>query len=254
MRSFRYCIAILYGLFCTQAAIAGGIEPPAKNSGFYLTADIGGATFQNQHDNSSTLIAGGQAVSTNEIAGKNVISFTWGAGIGWQFSQLLRIDVTYQHLDLPLIARIFDTANSGVLTTAVATLDGRSDVYLLNGYIDLLSLFGSNGSYLRPYIGGGIGYAENKTKNTTVSVNSTPAVIGFAAPATRSDFAYQILVGANFPLTTGLRIFAQYSFLCAGKYAIGNTFATSAGNGIFTAPISFHIHSSIFSAGLTYLF
>jgi len=254
MRAFKYLIPILYGLLCTQAAIAGGIERPIKNSGFYLTASVGGATFQNQHSNSSTLLPGVQAVTTNEIAGKNVISFTWSAGIGWQFSQLFRIDLTYQYFDLPMIVRIFDTANTGPLTTATTTLDGRSDVYLLNGYIDLLSLFGSNGSHLRPYIGGGIGYAENKTKNSTLSVNSVPAIIGFIAPATRSDFAYQVLAGVNFPLTRGLRIFAQYSFLCAGKYALGNTLASSAGNGFFSAPVSFHIHSSIFSAGLTYLF
>lgn len=261
MRSliFFICTFIVLSLFFIPAlALAGGPEISLKNHGFYLTADIAGASFQKQNTSTTNVIftgagiAGG--VSDTEIADRNSLSFAWSGGFGWQFSSLFRMDVTYTYLRFPLIFHIFNTAAIGPLATTIAFSSGRTDVYLINAYLDLLSLFHQHSNAINPYIGVGLGWADNKTRNTTVAVNIVPSVNFFVSKGDRSDFSYRLIAGFTYSLTTGLRIFAQYSYLSGGKYESGTRLTSSIGDGIFTVPSKFHLHSSIFSAGLVYLF
>lgn len=242
-----------------QYAFAGGPEMPSKRNGFYLTGDVGGATFQQQHSNSSLLlniagVAVGNAVAINETDGRNAFNLTGSVGLGWQFSPLFRIDITYTYLRFPLITHNFDVATVGGEATTVLLITARSDVYLLNAYLNLASLFRRGMYSLQPYIGAGVGWANNRTNDDTVIGNTVPFLIGNVSDTHRSEFAYRVIAGFIFPLARGLRIFTQYSYVCTGKYEVGAQLTTNLVNGIFTTPPKFHAHSNIFSVGLIYLF
>lgn len=261
MRVFIYGLTSLCFFFLiAQQAFAGGSVMISRTSGFYLTADIGGATLQQQHSNSNLVVlAGGVpvagAILINQIDARDGFNFTGTAGLGWQFSHLFRMDFTYTYLRFPMIIHDFDTDTvGGGGDASVMLLRGCSSVYLLNAYINLASLFGHNTYKLYPYIGAGIGWANNRTNNSIVTGNITPIFVGSLSNAYRSDFVYRVMAGFVFPLVKGLQLFTQYSYLCAGKYEAGTQFVTNSGSGIFVVPLKFRIHSNIFSAGLIYLF
>lgn len=244
-------IVLLIGLLGMQTASAGGIQKPPHDNGFYLTAEVGGANFQKAHIDNASILLGTQVTSVSEIFSDNGLSVTWSAGLGWQFNSLFRIDINYLTLKFPLIIHSFGT--TGGLTGSTTFLKPNSNVYLFNAYINLVRLFG-HFSRFSPYFGAGLGYARNSMQEVFSTSNIAPHFPIFADPAKRTDFAYRLMLGFTFPLTSSLRMFAQYSFICAGKYALGRAFSSPAGNGLITAPIEFHIHVSTYSAGLAYLF
>jgi len=252
MRRVIYFLVLLIGLLGIQAAYAGGTQKPPRNSGFYITAEGGGANFQNGIFTASSILLSSQANSSNEVFSDNGLSFIWSGGIGWQFNSLFRMDITYLHLQFPLILHSYVTSSG--LTGSTTFLKPNSNVYLVNAYIDLVRLFGHHSIYINPYIGGGIGYARNDMQDQFSTSNRFPHFPIFVEPSKRNDFVYRVMLGFTFPITTGLKIFAQYSFLSAGKYQLGTVFISPVANGQITEPVEFHVHVSTFSAGLTYLF
>jgi len=233
--------------------------PSYPNKGFYITTQLAGATFQKQEAKSSLLAAGiVHAQETSEIDARNALNFSWSVGVGWQFNHLFRLDFSYLYLTPPLIFHVHDTAVSGGFAGSTSSFFMRATTkaYFVNAYVDLIRLFGQNLSSLKPFIGIGIGYADNKTQNGALITNDSPIIISRIFNAQHSDFAYRLMLGFALHLTKRLQLFTQYTYLDGGQYITAKRLiGTQSGLiGVGTTPIRFHLYSNIFGVGLIYLF
>lgn len=232
-----------------SSAIAGGPEAAPATGGFYITAGIGGAGFQTS--NSATTLPFDGSNGSVQLMPKNSLNFAWFAGAGYQFDQLIRLDLMYLNLGLPFYGyEVSPTDTAWVNALGVSNL-GFVDVYL-----DIMSLFGRNDSegLFHPYVGGGVGFSNNATYNIT----STDAAANTAGISTNShtDFAWRAIVGLNFPITDHFQAYTQYNFISAGRYSFGNTvkgFDVPVVSPLVAAA-NFNIYSNMLAVGLTYIF
>jgi len=241
--------------FNLSLAVAGGPEMSSPLHGFYLTADIGGVTFYPITSLASTASFPTLGVNVNQLTdinARNALSFTWGAGIGWMFNSLFRMDATYIFLKIPLDFHSIVVSSTAASPTTFSTGNISSEVYFLNCYINLAALFGHRTAWIEPYVGGGIGVANNRLRDITQNTNSVGTVSTLIEPSSRTDFAYQVIFGVSYHLITQLLLNAQYSFMDMGKYVIGPGITPPSGS--LTSNPRFHAQSSRFSIGLIYVF
>jgi opacity protein-like surface antigen len=147
----KYLLSILlagFTLVPLQAKAADGPMAPAPqagafdggNTGIYLRGDIG-ASYLNWGSTSSPW------------------AYVGNAGIGYQFDQNMRTDLTYDW-----------SGNYGVSPTGNVS----TNMVLANGYYDF-----KNASAFTPYIGAGIGYGWEW--GSGAAVNAQGVAVGFAA-------------------------------------------------------------------------
>lgn len=258
--AIRAAARFLVALSFPSVLVAGGIETPPAHGGFFITANVGGAGFQSA-DSALSLVLG----TTNfnayaELIPRNSLNFTWGGGLGWQFPRIFKIDLAYMFLNLPLTGYFTNTAQTSdsVLQLENNLLKGTgiSNVELADFYIDVMDVFGQNVTYFRPYLGGGLGMAQNKLINTRYTV-FTPAISVAISSTTKTYFAYRVIAGLNFDIVHNLQAYTQYSYLYAGKYVFGNNLTginLSTLNGSVPTPAKFPLYSNILTVGLTYIF
>jgi opacity protein-like surface antigen len=234
-----------------SSAIAGGIEQaPATTSGFYITAGIGGAGMQAA--NSAANISG--ALGSVQFLPKNSFNFAWNAGVGYQIDSLFRVDVMYVNLNLPLFGYFTNTAVAG---NTLINAFGASNMGFVDGYIDVMSLFSqpNDEGVFHPYFGGGVGFSYNDMSNITIT-NFSPGGVSGISTNTNVNFAWRVMAGLNFPITTHFQAFTQYSYISAGQYTWGNLLKgiTTPGTSSISATPSFNIYSNMLGVGLTYIF
>jgi len=248
-------VLTLLAITMGEVSFAGGPELPQSQSGFYISANTGGATFQETQTHTNTFL-GGAAVETQFFLDpRNAFNFTWGGGIGWIFNSVFQMDITGTYLHFKLESN--DVVISGQVAAPVsstALFNGSSYVYLINAYVNLVPLFHRMLLHFSPYIGVGIGYARNTFRDFTNGTNTVPSTITRITDNSRSDFAWRIMLGVNYHLLKQLLLNAQYSYLDAGEYEMGNGVSSGGATGVLTQVGTFRIRSNTFTIGLTYIF
>ncbi len=201
---------------CRSAAAAILLASPVMaRAQVYLRADLGAswarsAGIRDRSDGPACVICSG---STLDDLGR---SAALGLGAGYRINDLLRGDVTVTYRG----GYRLDAADSqGTAYRA----DIRSWSVMANGYVDLpVDIAG-----IRPFVGGGIGWARNRTGGIG---QSWPAGALYPAgsesdPAgSRNSFAWQATAGLALPITAGLVAELAYRYADLGR--IG----TDAGN------------------------
>jgi len=257
-------ILALIGLFVfmvSNVVMAGGPETMLYNkSGFLITANAGGAIFQNQHFNSTIdglAPLGFQADINNQVKGRNTLNFLWNAGIGWMFNGYFWVDVMYNYTHFSLLkhSQVVSIVG-GLRATTFGLMKGYSSFYMFDVYLNLLALFRNRVRLINPYIGVGVGASRNSTKDISRIVQIVPTTTQAIENASRTDFAYRVMVGLNFYILTQFFLNIQYSYMELGKYAFGSNITSNGG--VFTAVEianpRFNIHANTFTVGATYLF
>jgi len=142
-------------------------------------------------------------------------SIVFGAGVGYRFTSRLRGDVTFAYRPLYTLD---DTLNEFGLDVSYRA-DITSMTLMANAYYD----FTAGG--VRPYIGAGIGWAQNKTEALIQDFR-----LGFHntfSGATKDNTAFALMAGVGIPYSSGtLDIGLRYMDM--GKFETG----TSAAFGI----------------------
>lgn len=158
----------LIGSVCLAAmsvsAVAADFGAPSSSpyqGAWYLRGDVG-ASFSRDYN----IFGSGEAVA-------------FGAGIGYKYNDMLRTDIT------------FDGAVGYDLNFGV-DLDTYS--VLLNGYFDL-----PLNSFIKPYIGGGVGYGWAEASAGGASVDD-------------DGFAFAGMAGVSFDMTQQMALDVGYKF------------------------------------------
>jgi opacity protein-like surface antigen len=187
------------------AAIAWSASAHAEPSLLYVRAD-----------------AGGSFPLGNDLSGFKP-SPLLGSGVGLKLFPFLRTDLTVSY-----------RTNYSGSATDTATLPGttlteksniNSLVGMANAYFDFPSFFS-----ITPYIGGGIGAARNVVGASTASVGG--AQVATLNGATKTNFAWQLGVGASMSLFPTIALDIGYHYIDAGK------FTTATTGTVFGAPVS----------------
>jgi opacity protein-like surface antigen len=239
---------------------------PAEFGGWYLRGDIGGGVnmtapeLRIAPDPIAAGLAGGFISSAATKTFNNATlspSAMIDAGVGYQFDGWFRADATLEYragarLHSQYAAR--GPASASGVPSQYAEFD-RGDVSsivgLVNGYASPGSWYG-----LSPFVGAGVGFADNRTSGWTVE---TPLGATGYANRSRMSFAWALMAGVDYDLTSNLKLelgyrYLNYGSITTGGSNCGGTFFTAyCGSGVASAISSRNrLASSDFRLGLIY--
>lgn len=213
---------LLSGVVCGLAATPGRAAdlrssplPPAPmletsedtvevGNGWYLRGDIGYVDYDRVRD---TPFGPAGTVALNGERMQHAISF--GGGIGYQLTSLVRADVTIDHR--------LGASLRGVRPDPTLTIRDEAELesttYLLNGYVDLGTWSG-----ITPYVGAGVGVASNRFTDVTREVSLGGAFVGrIDLPRyTSTNFAWALMAGIAADLGSGFKVDLGYRYTHMG--------------------------------------
>jgi opacity protein-like surface antigen len=218
--------AVLLAIPAARAADLPPLPPPMLRSapiiedftGWYLRGDIG---MSNQQLGSlNNVVSPGTTVSTKFLTFDSAPFF--GVGIGYQFNNWLRVDVTGEY-----------RANAHFHGSQVASFGGiilpddyhasKSEwLFLANAYVDLGTWW-----CVTPFIGAGIGGSYNKISSFTdigaTQVGATILSTTYADDASKFNFAWAAYAGLAYQVTPRFTVELAYRYLNLGSATTGPT-------------------------------
>jgi len=229
-------IKFLPVLFCV---LLGFTNNALAENGFYLRGSIARLIpastqlYDNNPGGASSWFSGGAYPIdgfSNTPSNSNGVEFA----IGYRFSPTLRADLSYQVNDNSLVEFNY--------STAVASFDIKSSQFMLNGYLDLAPLLFSKETApsFAPYLLAGIGVS----KNINSDYRCSPAAVcggtatSFANNNTRSDTAWQIGAGFQWPINNSILVDVSVKHMDLGETRGSDVIGVSTGiNGKLTANV-----------------
>lgn len=194
-------------------------------SGIYLRGDIGvgvmGSTNARYNDPLGTLAT---ATVTYHQGSYANIPFG-GVGVGYQFNNWLRADITGEirgtsrfHFGDSYV----NTAPPG--TTGTNVMHGKlsTNLIMANAYADL-----GNFNGWTPFVGAGVGMAFHKLGNIQDMGTASPGGLGpfpsfgYYPSKTKSNVAWALMAGLAYDVAPNVKLEASYRYLNMGKVASG---------------------------------
>jgi opacity protein-like surface antigen len=237
-RSIIIGLALVMGQTAGAAAADLGLLPPPPievtpcvgcAGPWYIRGFVGGA---NPHvgDISSELFQ----FNDFQVFHKDIKSSPFvGGGVGYEFNQWLRFDVTGEYRgDATFFGqdrypgsdgfnRVGPPFGPGEFNpgTNEYTADIQSWLGLANAYVNL-------GTYhcLTPYVGGGVGFASISV-NGLKDVNVPNGSVFYGADHTQTNFAWGVYAGLAYDVTPGLTIDLSYRYTDLGDARSGRVTA-----------------------------
>ena len=255
-------LAGLMALAAVPAAYAADLLPPPpqlepypepmESSGWYLRGDVGvGDTMQGKVSSS---FAGtrptGFALNESHLDDTALA----GVGVGYQFNNWFRADVTGEYRTSQRFQAIesytnvpgfrgYDTYNGSV----------QSSVVLANGYVDFGHWHGWT-----PYLGAGVGGAFTRVASLTdVGAGATDPFgtgnggLGFAPTKSSANLAWALMAGVSFDVTNNLKLDISYRYLDMGSATSG---AITCTTGCVAESQKYHLASNDIRIGARWMF
>lgn len=224
--------------------------PPVQIGGsWYLRGDIG---MTNQAVGSLYNMLYDSPTSTVTNVSKNFESSPlFGLGIGYQYNDHLRFDVTgefrgnatFHGLDV-----YHDTAADPEDGTDEYTAVKSEWTFLANAYWDL-----GTWHQVTPFVGAGVGASLNTIKGFT-DVNTPTGGVAYAADHSKWSLAWQLTAGLSYQVTPNMTLEAAYRYLDLGSAASGDIVPYIGPNN-YNNPMEFrHLTSQDFKIGFRYAF
>ncbi|CAN5283847.1 outer membrane beta-barrel protein [soil metagenome] len=252
LKTFALAGALALGASAATAADLAYPPPPPPDplglkgtisSGFYLRGDIGVGS--QSYDELDVKLNGGPVIQTTGVTSFTTVkpdrgfaAFA-GVGIGYQFNSYLRFDLTGEYRGASFNGRDQLSYNFGVPTnqTNIYRADVATFVGLVNAYIDL-----GTWNCLTPYLGVGIGVASHTVNglsdngiNQAVGAQFANASYAYGDSATKTDFAWALMAGVSYDVTSNLKLDIGYRYLNMGD---GPTIGLGGANGLLAGPSS----------------
>ena len=253
-RTFAITLASAAFIAVGSAAYGADLLPPAPSleplppaapefNGWYLRGDIGIATnaesinLKNTPDpiplglGSGYLSAGANAAFNNTtLSSSGFID----VGVGYQFNPWLRGDVTFEYRDGGQFQSAYNINNPGAFGTNTPTqftdfyrANLSSAIAMANVYADLGTWYG-----LTPYVGGGLGVANNRlygmtdqgVQNYNTAMGAfTGSSGGFFSNGNSTNLAWALMAGLDFKIAENVKLELGYRFLDYGKITSGGS-------------------------------
>jgi opacity protein-like surface antigen len=172
-------------------------------NGWYLRGDIGYVDYNRVRD-----IPFGPVGTTGLTETRIEEAVSFGGGIGYQLTNMLRADITIDHR----LGATFSGIRPDPLATIRDVADLESTTYLVNGYLDL-----GNWSGVIPYIGAGVGAASNRLTNVSRETTVGDTFTRVNVPSyTAANFAWALMAGAAVDLGSGVKVDLGYRYMHLG--------------------------------------
>lgn len=264
------CLAAVAAFSATAAAHAADLpaplppeapypvaEPVAFGSGWYLRGD-GGASFNQVSDLRSTFsppnsyppygsYPGGFAYNGASVATSGFL----GGGVGYQINNYFRVDVTGEYR----FGAKYDNIES--YTAYCFNGSGRcqdnyssrlSSVLLLaNAYIDLGTWYG-----ITPFIGAGVGGAFNHFGVLEDHGVDTGGYGSTYATHENNNFAWAVMAGFDYSLTSRLKLEAGYRYVDMGHFQSAGIVCNPSGGPCITESQRLKLTANEIRVGLRY--
>ena len=140
-----------------------------------------------------------------------------GAGVGYQFNNWFRADITGEYRTAAAYRSILSypsfpgQVGCAALCYDTYTANISSAVFLLNGYFDMGTWYG-----ITPFVGGGVGLASIKV-NGLQDISPQPAGgFGFASDTRQTNFAWALMAGLGYTVSPNLKLEMGYRYLDMG--------------------------------------
>lgn len=226
---------------------------PAVVSGWYLRGDIGMSNQRLDSGLYNVLFASTDIVEFLDPGGFSAAP-TFQVGVGYQFNDWLRADLTAQYrgaADFSALDR-YETTDDG----NPATFDGTNDysarkselALMANAYVDMGTYSG-----VTPYIGAGIGASRNTISNFT-DVNVPVAGVGYGATHSQWQLAWALHAGLGYQINDRVTLDLSYSYMNLGDAQSGDLIAYDGTNAVYNPMIFNDIRSHDIKLGLRYKF
>ena len=192
--------------------------PIEVGGGWYLRGDVGvGAA---DYDSVTTVLhAPGQVLPpgykiTNAVLGD---SYFAGAGVGYQFNNFLRGDITGEYRGYDRFGFVERFALNGGPGIDVDSGKLRSIVVMGNGYFDLGTWYG-----LTPYIGGGVGTAFHQVSGfIDQGAGNAAGGFGGSKPKDTTSLAWALHAGISYDVTPNFKVDVGYRYMDLGQARTG---------------------------------
>ena len=234
-------IALTGGIVLTSTigAIAADLAPPPPplpsapvplrgsidQSGIYLRGDIG-AGFMNKTNARYNDPLGTLATATVTYKQGDFAAVPFGGlGVGYQFNNWLRADITGEirgasrfHFSDSYV----NVAPPGTVGTNTMRGNVQTNLVMANAYADLGNFNGWS-----PFIGAGAGMAFHKLSQIEDYGTSSPGGLGpfpsagFYPGKTKSNFAWAVMAGVSYDVAPNVKLEAGYRYLNMGKVTSG---------------------------------
>ncbi|WP_274627491.1 outer membrane protein [Arvimicrobium flavum] len=212
------------------------VVPVEVGSGWYLRGDIG-YVFSQKTDSYTyrTFDAGTGTYGSarfDEVDLKE--PFTFGAGFGYHFNDLLRADFTVDGMRTRMNGQTFSALPcTPMLAGTGCRSEDRADVsaisFMANGYVDLGTVAG-----FTPYVGAGAGYtyvswSELDSKFYCVGGNCPGSYLGLSENGGAKEwrFTWQAMAGVAYAINKNLKVDLGYRYRQIEK---GDMFDWDAGS------------------------
>ena len=232
MRNVKLFLAAGAASLLSSAAIAADMAiapppmyapPPAQDfGGWYLRGDIG---FSNQSISKRDYYSYPSLLSLQQQSSFDTAGI-FGIGVGYQFNNWFRADVTGQYRGKANFHGLDLTSY-----TDTGTVQRGSDTYSASKseFVVLANLYADLGTWwcLTPFIGAGIGMSRNTISNfTDIGVNGTAAFgtvpgLAFAPSASKWNFAWALHTGLAYRVTPNMTVELGYSYMNLGDGVTG---------------------------------
>jgi opacity protein-like surface antigen len=229
MRSVKSLIAAGAVSLLSQAAFAADLAiapspmyappPPADFGGWYLRGDIGMTnqsikSLNNPDPNAVLFSSAGMGFDSSVL---------FDVGVGYQFNNWFRADVTTQWRGRANFhGSQFTDAFAGSALVNNYSGSKSEAVILANGYVDLGTWW-----YVTPFIGAGIGTSYNRISGfrddgtgSTFGVARPPSVV-YAADNGKWNFAWALHTGLAYRVTPNVTVELGYSYMNLGDATTG---------------------------------
>ncbi len=223
------------------SALAADLPPPfepapAPSGGWYLRGYIGQSN-QYLDQISHPSFATAPQFAFLDWGGFDSAPF-YGAGVGYQWSNWFRTDVTGEYrgrASFHALDRFFNSTD-GVFNTNDYTASKSEWVALVNAYIDLGTWW-----CITPFVGAGVGVAFNSIEHFR-DTNVIAGGGGWAETGTKTNLAWALHAGASYKASPNFAIELSYRYLNVGNAQSGTLTNLDplfvSGNPL--APVTFH--------------
>jgi opacity protein-like surface antigen len=206
--------------------------PPIEDyGGWYLRGDIG---MSNQAVKSlSNVLNTSPGTGVTPIFYDFDSSMTFGGGVGYQFNNWLRADLTGEYRGKSNFHGLEVVSfNGGVIGTDEYHASKSEWLVLANAYADLGTWW-----CITPFVGVGIGTSQNKISNFT-DINTPNAAVAFGPNTSQWQFAYAAYAGLAYKVNNSFTVELAYRYLNMGNGLTGDL-ATFDGTNNVNNPTTF---------------